>query len=346
MATDSTELTFIRCPSCRSLVPAVSKKCRMCGAKIGEESAEESTAEKKASKESRVRQRTMTGSQSELNQAVSDIREEEEGTTVTTGPLTEKEDFADVSADEEELWDEELEKLLQEEDLMELEEEEEEIEENPLEEFLSSAEEETTKEKEESNASASSVAVKAPEETPSTNGQKKAPAEVKKKVSLKKEKKEEKKLEKSSKPAVESKKKKKEPAKAKEVKEETAKTEDSSKETEVQNKLVGWLVSYKDPSGTSIELREGKFFVSKRKLKENDLLIDDSSISTPHALVRVSVNGGFTVQDLLSERGVFIRKKGEKTYKREDDLINVSHGDWIRFGDVEFLVALLTEVTK
>ena len=32
MATDSTELTFVRCPSCRSLVPAVSTRCRMCGA--------------------------------------------------------------------------------------------------------------------------------------------------------------------------------------------------------------------------------------------------------------------------------------------------------------------------
>ena len=32
MSTDSTELTFVRCPSCRSLVPAAQKRCRMCGA--------------------------------------------------------------------------------------------------------------------------------------------------------------------------------------------------------------------------------------------------------------------------------------------------------------------------
>ena len=34
MAIDSTELTFVRCPSCRSLVPAVSTRCRMCGASL------------------------------------------------------------------------------------------------------------------------------------------------------------------------------------------------------------------------------------------------------------------------------------------------------------------------
>ena len=31
MSFDTSELTFIRCPSCRSLVPATSRRCRMCG---------------------------------------------------------------------------------------------------------------------------------------------------------------------------------------------------------------------------------------------------------------------------------------------------------------------------
>ena len=34
---DSTELTFVRCESCRSLVPAVSTRCRMCGAPLEKE---------------------------------------------------------------------------------------------------------------------------------------------------------------------------------------------------------------------------------------------------------------------------------------------------------------------
>ena len=41
MATDSTELTFVRCPSCRSLVPAVSTRCRMCGATLDATAADE-----------------------------------------------------------------------------------------------------------------------------------------------------------------------------------------------------------------------------------------------------------------------------------------------------------------
>ena len=40
---DSTELTFVRCPNCRSLVPAVSTRCRMCGAPLdlGDETSDE-----------------------------------------------------------------------------------------------------------------------------------------------------------------------------------------------------------------------------------------------------------------------------------------------------------------
>ena len=35
----SDELTFVRCPSCRSLVPAVSTRCRMCGAPLADNRA-------------------------------------------------------------------------------------------------------------------------------------------------------------------------------------------------------------------------------------------------------------------------------------------------------------------
>ncbi|NDC37773.1 MAG: hypothetical protein EBZ48_06940, partial [Proteobacteria bacterium] len=64
MSTDSTELTFVRCPSCRSLVPAISTRCRMCGATL-EASAAAEEGEQEPRKSGRVRQRTMSESSAE-----------------------------------------------------------------------------------------------------------------------------------------------------------------------------------------------------------------------------------------------------------------------------------------
>lgn len=105
-------------------------------------------------------------------------------------------------------------------------------------------------------------------------------------------------------------------------------------------RLFGWLVSYENPDGRAIELREGKFFVTSSSIKGSDLILEDPSISTPHALMSVS-EGGLLVQDLMSDCGVFFRPGDEDSYRREDSVIRVSHGDWIKFGDVEFLVIVV-----
>lgn len=47
MTTEETELTFIRCPGCRSLVPAIATRCRMCG-ELLEQSAADKAPEKAA----------------------------------------------------------------------------------------------------------------------------------------------------------------------------------------------------------------------------------------------------------------------------------------------------------
>jgi pSer/pThr/pTyr-binding forkhead associated (FHA) protein len=106
-------------------------------------------------------------------------------------------------------------------------------------------------------------------------------------------------------------------------------------------RLFGWLVSYSSPEGRSIELREGKFFVTGSSLKNTDLVLDDSSVSTPHALMTVSGETGLYVQDLMSERGVHVRSREGQGYQREELTTQLKHGDWIRFGEVEFLVSLL-----
>jgi hypothetical protein len=109
-------------------------------------------------------------------------------------------------------------------------------------------------------------------------------------------------------------------------------------------RLFGWLVSYGDPEGDAIELREGRVLVTGSSLKKGDLVIDAPSISTPHAMLMMSVENGFFIQDLISERGVWVRKKGEDTYHREDNNVELNHGDWLRLGDIEFVVSLVAYV--
>lgn len=109
-------------------------------------------------------------------------------------------------------------------------------------------------------------------------------------------------------------------------------------------RLFGWLVSYSSQEGEAIELREGKTLVTRSSLKNGDLVIDAPSISTPHAILIMGAETGFFIQDLISERGVWVRKRDEDTYHQEDNSVELSHGDWVRFGDVEFLVSLIPYV--
>jgi hypothetical protein len=105
-----------------------------------------------------------------------------------------------------------------------------------------------------------------------------------------------------------------------------------------QGQLVGWLVSYREAEGTAIELREGKLFVTGSPFKGTDLLLDDPSVSTPHALLSISVQNGIRVQDFMSDHGLFARSGKSGEYQRTDGPIALKHGDWVKFGEVEFLV--------
>jgi hypothetical protein len=111
-------------------------------------------------------------------------------------------------------------------------------------------------------------------------------------------------------------------------------------------RLFGWFVSYENPDGRAIELREGKFFVTGSSIRPSDLILEDPSISTPHALMAVSGDGGMIIQDLMSDRGVFVRSLSGGGYRREEGTVRVEHGDWVRFGDVEFLVIVVPHEGK
>ncbi len=105
--------------------------------------------------------------------------------------------------------------------------------------------------------------------------------------------------------------------------------------------LVGWLVDYRDQRGAGIELREGQFFVSRTRLKDSDLIIDHGSISTPHALVRATKQNGVELQDLMSERGIKIRRHSSSSWQNVEERVKLGHGDRVQFGEVEYLLVLI-----
>lgn len=105
--------------------------------------------------------------------------------------------------------------------------------------------------------------------------------------------------------------------------------------------VIGWFVDLADKNGSPIELREGHFFISKSKLKENDLIVDHDSISTPHALVRVSRKVGVEMQDLMSEKGVQLKRFGGSSFSTHDERLTLGHGDVVRLGEVEYLVVII-----
>lgn len=423
MATDSTELTFVRCPSCRSLVPAVSTRCRMCGATLDAAAVDESDKEKKSG---RVRQRTMSAPDSELSSTATQVRAEPAAPPVSPSspPPVSVAATADTA------------------------EEHDGFDDDPLGDYVSevddgapvppaaaapqpvpppaavarpetpppaAAEIELTDPAESSDVPAPSEAPERPRVIVESGGRRqfgggkpgglsfgrpreeakpasrpmpppappappKAPAAPERVAPERVN--HERRVEERTIPPVarEPQPQRVEPRREEPRREEPRREEPRREERRfegreergapversapvsrptpspapvregvkrgesVAGRLHGWLVSYADPDGRSIELREGKFFVTGSSLKESDLIITDKSISTPHALVSVGGETGLRIQDLMSDRGVFIRHGESGAYQRREEPCTVEHGDWVRFGDVEFLVCLIAHV--
>ena len=458
MATDTTELTFIRCPDCRSLVPAMSSRCRMCGATLAKDAqADGSTSSggNNPPSTSRVRQQTVaTSSSSELSQQLNALRNDAESESKqeqkyipqkTTSESEEFDEFSDPledflseqsdddSDDEKDLplqtvsehvsssTEEELNEFDEFDDLDDLDEfddlddlddlDDDQIEDStsaplpvevPAEQpkvsepiKVDSATINQAKNKVEEDlkpktrvvveqgrgkfsrglsfgsnkprfdapsASTKSVPVEIMQEP---KQELKTELDVKKVLEVPKD--EQKIVAEKIKPPVIAEKVLKEELDMQpkfkqehsdEVVQEVKKsatltpapvhssvaTKDSVKKGEQLGRIFGWLVSYTDPMGRSIELREGRFFVSSAQLRNTDLVLEDDTVSTPHAMFTISTDGGIVIQDLKSERGVFVREPSQSTYRREYDSINLSHGDWVRFGDLEFLVSIIAHV--
>ncbi len=406
MATDSTELTFVRCPACRSLVPAVSTRCRMCGATLDASLGSESSQPPASG---RVRQKTMTTSGSnELAEHVSRVREEaiEETPVVMEETTPIHAEAAEVSTQvaavqpsvdplsgyiEDELVDVDLDDDDSMDSAPEVEEEvyvapvQEEPEPVPTPEPIIASAEESLEKAKEVLSSMGAPEPKKEEQRPRvvveqgkgrfnkgglSFGSKGSDASQRRfdipkeevKAKSPEVRREEPKREEPKAPErqeTRTKAPERENRKSRESHDEVIETpparerpapsaapvkRDTTKHSEVSGRLFGWLVNYNEPNGTSIELREGRFFVSSTQLRPTDLVLDDSTISTPHAMFTVGLDTGIVIQDLKSERGVFIRERDASTYRREYDSATLEHGDWIRFGDLEFLVSIIAHV--
>ncbi|NLF24983.1 MAG: FHA domain-containing protein [Deltaproteobacteria bacterium] len=406
MSTDSTELTFVRCPSCRSLVPAVSTRCRMCGASL--DTSSKSDEDDKATKKSgRVRQRTMS---SKSDSSVAEVRDQiradygKDEEVPSDGVGVDEELEEDFSADdplsaylEEVEAEDSAEKNQVEEKLepastmeeapVQKEADEPRAVEEPLESKRSISE--LKSQRVEAKLAAdkdAEVAQPVPDKEPTpavepverprviveSGGKPRSqgsmlnfgrPKEADAPAPQPERQERETPIqsapaqpapaakfgfgkpqsERKAAPPREDFEREEAAAPAPPPQREPARVEPYRK-GKLRGRLFGWLVNYADSEGSAIELREGKFFISRTSLKNNDMLVDHESISTPHAMVVVDPEHGLRIQDLMSERGIFLRKRASETYQREEDVLVADNGDWVRLGDVEFLVSLVPYV--
>ncbi len=115
----------------------------------------------------------------------------------------------------------------------------------------------------------------------------------------------------------------------------------SSKVVIHEGDLVGWLVDYRDPRGLGVEIRESQFFISRERLKPSDMILDDESISTPHAMVRITRQNGVEIQDLMSESGIRVRRRDSNSWQTVEERVKLQHGDRVQFGSIEYLIVLV-----
>lgn len=404
MATDSTELTFIRCSSCRSLVPAVSSRCRMCGAPID-------TGDVKPKDSSATASSSPTVAEDEDNDPLSQYLADLAGEDMDDDSDSQQDEVIPVQAsdsiesidsddgdsdDDDDLFD--LDDLI-EDDLIDLEDEDEDTleaspEDDQEEPYVDDLEEDL-EDQYEIPAPVAEPVKPVSREVPSkpTSFRTESGGGAVKKGSLSfreekaapitaapKAKRSQASIPAPTSTATQASSRRAAPdrssvfedqdieeqlsgRKAKEFIEPNYGTDkrtshrssavqasranghnlksDTGGQVALEGRLCGWLVSFKSQHGEAIELREGKFFVTSSSLKSSDIVLNEPSVSTPHALLSVSSERGLQVQDLMSERGVFVREYDGTTYQREEETAILAHGDWVRFGDQEFLVTLI-----
>jgi hypothetical protein len=393
MNSEETELTFIRCPSCRSLVPAVATRCRMCGHYFeGESTDTQGESGDLAKRKSRVRQRTISVSKDEIEDAAQP-EAELETQSAQADSFEMMESFAEVPANEEESAIEETgperweapvtnrpverepepEPELTVPPMTRIEpahephswedrrpvsashpESDEELAEGSFEDVLN-GEEDYLLDDEDSEDSSETVGGSPAEETRPL-GRKRRRRRRKRRhgggeqqnvaVAMA--------VENNRETTVEPKRESIMASQESNMHESAfgrggdsrsqgnPAFEEAGASAQKEDTLLGWFVNYEqDSRGLAGELRAGRFFIGRQRLRKNDMVIADSAISTPHCLIAASRTEGLKIQDLMSEQGTFIKRKGKDSFVQINDVVTVEHGDCLRFGGYEVLVCLV-----
>lgn len=108
-------------------------------------------------------------------------------------------------------------------------------------------------------------------------------------------------------------------------------------------RLVGWFVHYHEAEAEPVEVYSGKFLVSGTRLRDSDLVIQDNSLSTPHAIINSS-GDSIILLDLMSEKGTALMRVGEKEFRSINEQVSVNHGDRVRFGNYEMLICTVPKI--
>lgn len=349
MASNEIELTFIRCPSCKSLMPSTAHKCGMCG--LNMDSEEEVQPERKL----RLRQRSMTNVEElfeekeevtaptfsepsiQFNEENSSIAENEVIETAPRSPFTTRvrEDYEDERDEDSELLEESGVDDLEDDNVVETFHGADSVSEEPL-------KRKKRRRRKKKKPSPLVVSEEISEEV--------VPQEVE--VSFEDDDifEEEKTTYESLSSVAVSVEKLESPVPVEEPTAELTKVHEVSKvnnqierneEMNGTNKLLGWFVNYStEQSGKSYEIREGKKFIGRQQLRPHDLLIPDSAISTPHCLLNAE-RGKLSLQDLMSEQGTFLKQSGETEFKKIDSTVQLKHGDILKLGSFELIVCLI-----
>lgn len=123
--------------------------------------------------------------------------------------------------------------------------------------------------------------------------------------------------------------------------ESTPSSIENRNQSSVDGQLVGWLVNFStNKLGSSFELRIGRRFIGRQSLRNDDLIIQDSAVSTPHALLHVD-SQQVVIQDLMSEAGTFYKSLGSYDYVRAEAATKLKHGDILKLGNYELIVCLV-----
>lgn len=112
-------------------------------------------------------------------------------------------------------------------------------------------------------------------------------------------------------------------------------------------KIVGFLIGVSaDGSSEVVELKVGRWLITSRPTDHGEyILLDDPTVSPLHAILRVTKDSKVQLLDQLSEHGTGVTHAG-KTEEEEltGSMVNVNHGDLIRFGQKYFVACVIPAV--